>query len=194
MTMQNVSVELEINPKEIAKSWKLFLSLGLFMSLLGMAGIVFSVSMTLTTVLFFGFLLLFGGVALVVTGFKGGDSPLLSKKAHFLLGFFYVLLALIFLLDPFGAAAGLTLLVAIWLGVLGVGRIMQFFSGKKAGIPVKGRLLQGVLNLLLGLLLAISWPISGLWAIGIFVGVELLIQGSLLTSAALLMRKSLKEG
>ncbi len=191
MTMQNATVELKIDPKELAKSWRLFLGLGLFMSLLGMAGIVFSVAMTLTTVLFFGFLLLFGGVALVVTGFKGGDSPLLSKKAHFWLGFFYILMALIFLLDPFGAAVGMTLLAAIWLGVLGVGRMMQYFSGKKAGLPVKGRLLQGVLNLLLALVLVFSWPISGLWAIGIFVGVELLIQGSLLTSAALLMRKSL---
>ena len=191
MTMQNATVELKIDPKELAKSWRLFLGLGLFMSLLGMAGIVFSVAMTLTTVLFFGFLLLFGGVALVVTGFKGGDSPLLSKKAHFWLGFFYILMALIFLLDPFGAAVGMTLLAAIWLGGLGGGRVMQYFSGKKAGLPVKGRLLQGVLNLLLALVLVFSWPISGLWAIGIFVGVELLIQGSLLTSAALLMRKSL---
>ncbi len=188
-----VEFEVNIDSEQLARKWKFFFLLGITLGILGLGGIIFSVSMTLTTMIFFGVLLLVAGLSLMFTGIKGETSLWMSKKAQILLGLAYLLLALIFLLDPFGAAMGLTLLVAFWLGIIGVGRILQYFQMKKTHAAIRSRLFQGVLNLLLGLILVFSWPISGLWAIGIFVGVELLVQGNLLVAFSLLMKKHLQQ-
>jgi uncharacterized membrane protein HdeD (DUF308 family) len=36
---------------------------------------------------------------------------------------------------------------------------------------------SGVLNIILGMLIYVQWPYSGLWIIGLFISVELMIQG-----------------
>ena len=38
-------------------------------------------------------------------------------------------------------------------------------------------LFNGVISLLLGILIWRRWPVSGLWAIGLFVGIEMLLNG-----------------
>jgi uncharacterized membrane protein HdeD (DUF308 family) len=53
-----------------------------------------------------------------------------------------------------------------------------------AGFQVKGELdgwgwmvFAGILNIILGLLIYAQWPASGLWVIGLFISIELIIQG-----------------
>jgi uncharacterized membrane protein HdeD (DUF308 family) len=38
-------------------------------------------------------------------------------------------------------------------------------------------LLHGAVNLLLGFVIFRDWPISGLWVIGLFVGIDMLFNG-----------------
>jgi uncharacterized membrane protein HdeD (DUF308 family) len=38
-------------------------------------------------------------------------------------------------------------------------------------------LLHGVINLLLGVLIWRQWPLSGLWVIGLFVGIDMIFNG-----------------
>jgi uncharacterized membrane protein HdeD (DUF308 family) len=50
-------------------------------------------------------------------------------------------------------------------------------------------LLHGVVNLLLGLLIWRQWPLSGLWVIGLFIGIDLLFNGWSLVMLGLAARK-----
>jgi uncharacterized membrane protein HdeD (DUF308 family) len=36
---------------------------------------------------------------------------------------------------------------------------------------------SGVLDLVLGVLICLDWPVSGLWVIGLFVGISLVFRG-----------------
>jgi uncharacterized membrane protein HdeD (DUF308 family) len=49
-------------------------------------------------------------------------------------------------------------------------------------------LLSGVASLLLGIMIWAEWPVSGVWVIGLFVGIDLLFYGWWLVSLALAAR------
>jgi uncharacterized membrane protein HdeD (DUF308 family) len=53
--------------------------------------------------------------------------------------------------------------------------------------------LNGVVSIVLGVLVLAQWPISGLWAIGLFVGIDLLFHGITWTAFAFALR-SLAQG
>jgi uncharacterized membrane protein HdeD (DUF308 family) len=81
-----------------------------------------------------------------------------------------------FLIDsPVAAALGLTLIIAAYLMVGGILRIVlavveRFHSWGWV-------LLNGVVSLVLGVSIWRQWPLSGLWVIGLFVGIEMLFSG-----------------
>ena len=52
-------------------------------------------------------------------------------------------------------------------------------------------LASGILNVLLGLLIWAQWPLSGLWVIGLFVGIELIFSGWMWVMIALALRSFL---
>jgi uncharacterized membrane protein HdeD (DUF308 family) len=70
----------------------------------------------------------------------------------------------------------IALLLAIFFVMEGIWKIIASFSYR----PASGWLLMlasGVIALVLGLLIGRQWPLSGLWAIGVLVGVDLLMTG-----------------
>ena len=46
----------------------------------------------------------------------------------------------------------------------------------------------GVISMLLGLVIFAQWPVSGLWVIGMFVAIELILQGFSMISIARAVR------
>jgi uncharacterized membrane protein HdeD (DUF308 family) len=48
--------------------------------------------------------------------------------------------------------------------------------------------LNGLITLLLGILVLAQWPVSGLWVIGLFVGIELIFAGVAWMALALNLR------
>lgn len=60
--------------------------------------------------------------------------------------------------------------------MIGVGRIVMAIQARGARSWVV-LLLTGGLAVLLGLMIAVRWPVSGLWVIGLFVAIELIVQG-----------------
>ena len=83
----------------------------------------------------------------------------------------------------------------IKLSVSGVSEMVYAFQVR----PAKGWvavLISGMLALLLGILIWRQWPLSGTWAIGVLVGVKLLVYGAALAVlgiAALTMVHEEKE-
>ena len=58
----------------------------------------------------------------------------------------------------------------------------------------KWLLASGLLSLILGLLIWNQWPVSGMWAVGALVGVNLLGTGLALAALASTLNKSLARG
>jgi uncharacterized membrane protein HdeD (DUF308 family) len=76
---------------------------------------------------------------------------------------------------PAESAIELTLIIAFFLIFGGIFRVIYALSERFTGWGWV--LLNGGVSLLLGLLVYKQWPGSGLWLIGLFVGIELIFNG-----------------
>jgi uncharacterized membrane protein HdeD (DUF308 family) len=149
------------------------LILGLVSVIVGILAISSGFIATMASVVVFGWLLLIEGIvevihAILVRNLKGFALHLLAAALYLIVGLFM-------LEDPVRAAAVLTLLLAAAFFVGGVLRIifslvLQFHSWGWV-------LLNGVVDLVLGVMIWREWPESSLWVIGLFVGIDLLFHG-----------------
>jgi len=154
-------------------SWLWFVLLGLALIVLGFIALSALWVAGLATALAIGALMLVGGVAEIVGAFwsRGWSGSFL----HLLSGVLSIVVGLLFLRAPADAVLALTLLLACLLMVGGIFKIVAALTYRFAawGWP----LVSGVLDLILGVLIWLEWPASGLWVIGLFLGISLLFRG-----------------
>lgn len=170
---------------ELGKNWGWLLALGILFIVLGTVGLGMTGMLTLTSVLFFGILLLVGGGAQLVQAFKakGWKSVIYSL----LIAVLYVVAGLFVINDPVAASATLTLVIAGVLIAIGVIRIGIALHIRGSGLWI-WPLLAGILSIGLGIMILSRWPVSGLWVIGLFIAIEMIFHGWSLVSIALLAR------
>ena len=153
--------------------WLLFLGSGIAMMILGGLSLIFCFTATMATMMVFGVVVIVGSVFQFTSAFWARAWR--GFVLHLLLGLMYFIVG-IFLLDhPIQAATGLTILVAASLMVAGLFRITFSIVDRFNGWP--WGLLSGVVSLFLGISIWKQWPLSGLWVIGLFLGIELLMSG-----------------
>lgn len=153
--------------------WCWFLALGIAMVVLGTIAIGDAVVATEAAVVLFGFVLLGGGVAEIVSAFWAGRWS--ATLVHLLIGVLYAIVGLLMLDNTEQSAIQLTLIIAFFLMFGGIFRIVFALSERFTGWGWV--LLNGAVSLLLGGLIYKQWPTSGLWIIGLFVGIELIFNG-----------------
>jgi uncharacterized membrane protein HdeD (DUF308 family) len=124
------------------------------------------------SVLFLGWTILFGGVALAVGALVGWKDP--RRRWDLPLGALLLLLGLGFVRNPGVGLLTLTLLAGSLLLVGGVLRLVAAFQ---PDAPRGLLLLSGTVTLLLGLMVLNQWPVSALWFLGTVLGVELILDG-----------------
>jgi uncharacterized membrane protein HdeD (DUF308 family) len=73
---------------------------------------------------------------------------------------------------------------------VGVIRITMGIQHRKAATGWYWPVLSGVVSILLGGMIIFQWPVSGLWVIGLFVAVELILNGWSYVFVALAARKA----
>jgi uncharacterized membrane protein HdeD (DUF308 family) len=158
---------------QITGHWGWLLTLGIMMVLLGAAAIWFDVFTTFVTVSLLGVFLSVGGLVVLVhavwTRHWNGFLP------HLLLGILYLVLGILILKNPFISALSLTILLASFFIVSGLFRsiaamMLHFEHWGWAEA-------SGIITLLLGILIWMQWPMSGLFILGLFVGLDLLMVG-----------------
>jgi uncharacterized membrane protein HdeD (DUF308 family) len=157
----------------MCRSWWVFLILGLVSVVVGLVAISAAFVTTLASVVVFGVLLLIAGFAevihaVIVRNLKGFALHLLAAALYLFVGLFM-------LRDPIRAAVVLTLLLAASFLVGGVLRIIFAIAVRFPAWPWV--LLNGIVNLLLGIMIWNDWPEASLWVIGLFVGIDLLFHG-----------------
>lgn len=172
---------------ELQKYWGWLLALGILCLILGTIGFWMTFGLTLASVLFFGVLLIVGGLSQLIQAFqcKGWKSVLW----HVLIALLYVAAGIVIIVDPILASMTLTLMLAWILITVGVFRIIMAFQLR----PVAGwfwPLLSGIVSILLGGMIIAQWPVSGLWVIGLFVAIELIFNGWAYVFIALAARKT----
>jgi uncharacterized membrane protein HdeD (DUF308 family) len=150
-----------------------FLFMGVALIILGTIAIGSAEIMTMVSLIFLGWLLIFAGLFEIVHGFArrawGGFFVNLMG------GLLYAVTGLLMVSHPGIAAITLTLMIAMLLIVAGTFRIFVAFS-----TPMHHRgwlVLNGVISLFLGFCIMSSWPVSGLWIIGLFIGIDMIFDG-----------------
>ena len=124
--------------------------------------------------------ILFGIALVVVGGFEVIHSFAANHWGGFILrllvGAFYVIGGAMLIANPLAASKLLTLAFAAALIASGVARLFLAFEyWERFG----GLLLSsGIVGILAGLVILSKWPLSGLWVLGLVVGVDLLLHGS----------------
>lgn len=151
--------------------------LGVFWIILGLVAIATAFAATVATMLMFGVLLLMAGVAQLAQAwsFPGPDS-----FWEFLTGLIYLLVGLVLVIDPVNGAIGLTFLIGMLLLVRGAVQLAMAATGRRYGRPLIWHFIGGLLSLLLAILLLGGLPEIGTWFIGVLVGIELLMGGTVL--------------
>jgi uncharacterized membrane protein HdeD (DUF308 family) len=161
--------------KDVRDSWFWFVLLGAALIALGVGALTYTgmVVATAVTVLVFGCLLAAGGIAYIVGAFftRGWGGFFLSLLA----GVLYVAAGVIIISDPVEAAIIYTLLLAMFFFVEGLFRIISALTGR---FRQRGwMLVNGIVTLILGVLIWRQWPLSGLYAVGMLLGVNLVFSG-----------------
>ncbi|MCX7019229.1 MAG: HdeD family acid-resistance protein [bacterium] len=177
-------------PDEVKKGWGWFLALGIVMVILGIAALGMQVALTLTSMIFFGALLVAGGVLEIVAAVRGrGWSGLLF---HLLVGILYLVVGLLAIANPVEAATSLTLLIG---AAFMVGGFFRIFASLSLRFHNWGwALLSGAIGVLLGLIIWRQWPWSGFYVIGLFIAIVLIFNGWAMVMFALAARCIVRRG
>ncbi len=181
-------------------SWGWLLALGILMTVLGVIGLGMTYWLTVVAVFWFGILAIIGGVTQLIDAFhhKGWKGIVW----HVIIGIVYIAAGIVLISTPVSGAFWLTLFLAIMLIVVGVSRIIMAFQLRGHGGIWFWVLLSGIVSIVLGVLIygtvtppspealatpegQIAWLRSWGWVIGLFVAIELIMDGVALISIAL---------
>jgi len=157
----------------LQRVWCPLLLLGVVSVIAGLFAISFGFAATMASVFLLGVLLLVAGVTEVVHGVLVRNGR--SFALHLLAAAMYLIVGVFVLEDPVQAAAVLTLLLAASFFVGGLLRIVFAVAVRFPSWPWV--LLNGVVDLVLGMMIFNRWPESSLWVLGLFVGIDLLFHG-----------------
>ena len=170
--------------EELHRHWALFLSVGVVLMALGIVATLTAGLSTIVAVDFFGWILVIAGAGVTLHAFWA------KRWSGFFLQLFSGLLYLVagWMLATHGelSAIALTLVIAISFVVQGAFRIGAALSTRIDGWD--GLLVSGIITLLLALMIWNEWPLSGVWVIGLFVGIDMFFYGGWFVSLALAVR------
>ena len=158
----------------LRKNWGWLLALGIIMIVLGIGaiGVPFLAGAFATIII--GWILVFGGVTQLIQAFSSHAGG--SRALAIVSGIIYLVAGIFVLFEPLRALVALTLLLAIFFIVEGILRLVMAGHLRKAGNS--GWLIfNGIIALILGVLIFVKWPSDAVWAIGLLVGVYLLVGG-----------------
>jgi uncharacterized membrane protein HdeD (DUF308 family) len=171
---------------ELSRHWGWLLAVGILSVILGTVGLGMTWMLTLASVVYFGVLLIVIGVAQLLQTFKAAGWR--STFLQILIGLLYLAAGIMVVSRPLLASLTLTWALGFALIIVGVMRIVvgvqhRGTSGWGAGV------VGGIITLLLGLLILAKWPSDALWVIGLFLAIELIVNGYTQILVALAARR-----
>lgn len=168
--IQDLAVQV---PREVGQHWGWFLACGVGLVLLGIAAVGRSVTTTVVSMVFFGWLLA------MASGIEIIQAVMVGKWAgfflHLLAAIVYGVTGLIFISRPLAGAEVITLLMGAFFMI---GGLFELLGAPLVHLPAWGwHAFDGAISFVLGLLVLAQWPASGLWVVGLFVGIRMISFG-----------------
>ena len=171
---------------EVRANWGWMMFMGIALVVLGIIGLYMVGTLTIASILYFGILVVVGGVFTLIDGFRAEGWK--AKIWEILIGVLYIVAGIVMIMNPGASAVWFTLFLAAFLLVSGIFRIVMGFQIHK---EVKGwgwTVVGGIASILLGIMIFAQWPVSGLWVIGLFVAIEMIMQRTSMISIAFAAR------
>lgn len=152
----------------------IFYLLGTLTILLGIIAINAPLITGLAVQFLIGGALLVGGIFEIIHALKSHEG----NRTFFavLSGLLAILCAGVLFCRPLLGLGVLTLLLVAYFILDGLSKLALYLQMR----PAKGSawvLLSALITLLLGLFIGIQWPLSGIWAIGTLIGINLIFDG-----------------
>ena len=162
---------------------------GVLSILAGAAAIAVPAVASVTIAVFIGWVLVFAGVVMGMHAFSLRDSGSVALRA---LDALLALVVGIYLIAfPLSGTVTLTLLLAVWF--FGMGALGLIAAWRMRGRPGTGIVgLSGAMSVVLGVLIAADLPSSANWAIGLLVGINLILWGVRALMAAGLLKSAVE--
>ncbi len=163
-----------VNAEILQHNWGWFLALGIALMVLGIMaiGVPIIASFTITSVV--GSLFIAGGVLLTVHAFRARRW---GRSLYELIGgLLYILFGILLLVYPMPGVFTLTVLLGGFFLVQGVVKILQALRMRPTANWGWG-VFSGIVSLVLGLVLWVGLPSTAFWAIGLIVGIDLMLGG-----------------
>jgi uncharacterized membrane protein HdeD (DUF308 family) len=154
------------------RKWGWLLLMGVALVLLGTVALGDTLAVTVVSVFLLGWLLIASGVVHVAHLVRHTELRsfwhIAGAVFDFAAGFYLIA-------NPALGALTLTLVLAVFFLASGITRLIGLF---RMNLPHKfWPILNSIISILLGILLGVHWPTSGLWFIGFAIGIELIIRG-----------------
>jgi uncharacterized membrane protein HdeD (DUF308 family) len=161
--------------RALREHWVWFLVMGIALVVLGSIAIGWACLTTITVAAtwLFGFLLLAAGIGEIIHSFTVGKWS--GTLVHLLIGLLYGVVGFMMINDPADSAITLTKIIAIFMVVGGLFRVVASLSHRFPGW--QWVLLNGGITLMLGVLIYKNLPESGLWFIGLYLGIDMILNG-----------------
>ncbi|WP_114947974.1 HdeD family acid-resistance protein [Microvirga calopogonii] len=173
----------ELEPLRVKWGW--IVALGAVFVIAGLIALGSVVLATVASVAVVGAMMLVSGIAEIVNAFSVKSWGKFFLWA--LLGALYVVAGVVTFRNPLLAATVLTFMLGVALIVSGCLRIFLSMQMTQ-GTPWVWVALSGVVTLLVGGIILAHWPISSLFALGIFLGIDLVFAGAGWISMGLALR------
>jgi uncharacterized membrane protein HdeD (DUF308 family) len=169
-------------PTELSKGhWVGVFVAGVIAVLVGCVAIAVPAAATVATAVFVGWMLIAGGLFLLVDAFSVGSVERGVAAVLAVAAGIYLLLA------PLNGTVTLTFVLAVYFIAVGLMRLEIGWVSR--GLQNAGLLMfNGALSLVIGLLIAFNLPNTASWAIGLLVGIDFLFIGLSTIAVALAAR------
>lgn len=190
----------DLLPKDITKlqsemsaavkaHWKAFLFEGILLAVLGLAAMIVPPLASLAVTIFLGWMFLISGIGGLIVTYWARQMP----------GFWWslfsaalaVLAGLVLLARPMQGVLTLTIVVGAYFLIEGVTTIMYALEHRRElSERWSWLLVSGLMDILISFLIISGLPGSAEWAIGLLVGINLVLGGASLVGMALAARKA----
>jgi uncharacterized membrane protein HdeD (DUF308 family) len=166
--------------------WGWIVALGVVYMIAGFIALGSVVLATVVSVTIIGVMMLLAGVFEIVSAFQMKTWG--KFFVWILLGVLYAIAGIIAFDDPLLVAGVLTLMLGAALVATGIVRVVLVFQ-MKGGAPWAWVAISGLITILLGVIILMHWPVSSLYVLGIFLGIDLLFAGASWISLGLMLRR-----
>jgi uncharacterized membrane protein HdeD (DUF308 family) len=191
MTNQTFDSARDVVAKTVREHWQLFLAEGIVLVILGVFAVAVPPIAGLAVTIIFGWLFLISGVAGLMTTFAMRHAP--GFLWSLLSGVLGILVGGMLLVQPELGLVTLTYVLIAFFVLEGIATIMfaldhrQMLSGRWGFV-----LASGLIDLFLAGIILMGLPGTAAWALGIIVGVNMVIGGASLIAMAMATRSQIR--